>query len=1775
MADVDITSLSVEISAESQGAELNLDKLTTAISKLRTKGNVAKVIDGLDKLTNSLTALKSAQGDFSGLEKVTVFIEGITKLNATDSAKGISAISKSIKAISDSMSGVGDFSQSIDTLTDVGALFESMASIKSPTGLNDAINVIKKLPNAVQGASSVGKQLSGTEAAIRRLSNLPSVKVPEGLSSLVSVLNRLPKVVSAVNDADFTKLSTSASGLEAALKPISNIDFSNIENLGAALRTLGKIPALNEKLDTKTVDAFAASCKKISEAITPLASQLETVGNAFAKLPPQLSKVVTQANRVTAANERQKKSYMSLSSQMNSFMRNMAKLVSLKAIATYLGNAAEKFNSYYEAANLFGVSMKGLTGEASTFINKMDTLLGIDPTEAMNNMATIQGLTTSFGMASDKAYVLSKNLTQLGYDLASLKNIPVAESFTKIQAAISGELEPIRRLGVDLSQARLQQELLNLGYSQSVSSLSQADKAVLRYIAIMKQTTDAQGDFARTLSSPANMIRILQAQLNSLARAVGSLLYPALKSILPPLIAAVELVKELVTGIASLMGVKVEFPDFSSASDAVGGVTNALDNTTKATGKAAKAFKNYIMGFDELNVIQKNADSSGSGSGSGAAGNLLGDVDLSGYDMFKQYNEEFAKQIDSIKEKMKGLLPVIGSVGAAIAAWQISKALLDGIEKLKSLTVNVDFDINWSTLGIVAFMADMDEFKRYLDDFIKNGASFNNVVGMISEFAGMMGDALLLLGNLQWAGALKTVQGILEIVNGIKNIADNGANVDNVTTVIRGLTNIAFAVGLFTKNAKLAGAALVIQGFTTIIREIADNWDAIKNGDWSGVDKATLATAAIEALGGIAVALGVFSKFKKAKEATDSVEAVKSITSATESIKESTTGLSPNLVGIVKNLGLGVAIVAEISAAAILFTGAIAVLGNEMKAVGEAWQPVIDNAKTVAEGIGLGTVTLAAVGAGAAALGSFGGVSLAANIGIGTGILAEVGAATVLYEAEIWAIGTGLDKIQQAWKPVNNNGSEIAKDIGIGTALLVGIGASTAAIGAVTVASAGTIPIAIGIGTAVLVECAAAFVGLTESVSGVANSLANTLYPSLKNLNSKLPSIKTGMSKFTGYLKDFANEISSYTKSMGSVTWSSVVGGFQKLFAGNPIAKLSDDVATIYNDSSVLNGKLSVANPELSKAVQLLTDYNSFMSQLKLLTDGASNTTLATDIFTNLKDCGEKLVTGFVSGIDSKLPDLNIEVGQIKTALDAINDEKEAFKKAGGYIIQGLIDGLDGKKEDAYRKIVEIGNAIADKFAKAMDINSPSKLFKGYGVYLIEGLVNGISATKDLAVNAIQSVSDAVKTVGSQLASENYGLGNGSISLSIDASGKSMMETANALKRTMHTTNDSFSGWFKKMKTDLNDFTEGINAVTKAGKDISNGFQSSIDALTAASKSILNTHDGFVSAVSDIRSFVKKSVAEIENEYQYNGFFGAAGLAIQKAFEGVYLVFDKVSTAIKNVSDTIDSVKNVITTFNNLKTKVGEVIDQVPLLKQAYGSLKTFFSDLFNKDSGIDKIVSDGFDFIKSKGAEVISWFKGKLNIGSSGGSAGSSSLETLGSTAASGGALSHLGAYGGIGAGIGLGVSGGIQWWKDMIGTWKDSDKSAGTKVLESIKHTLWDLSPIGALVNLGKKIFGFASGGFPDAGQLFIAREAGAEMVGSLGGHTAVANNDQIVEGIREGVEAAMERQNQLLRRQNELLQALLEKEGSAEINVSSFYQAVNRTNQRNGKTIIPVGT
>lgn len=620
MADVDITSLSVEISAESQGAELNIDKLATAISNLRTKGNVAKVCSSLDKLSASISALKSASTGLDGLGKITSFMNGLANVDLTQSAKGIRSVA-----------------------------------------------------NALNKISSVN-----------------------------------------LGNMDFSGLGNKMNSLKNGLSPISSISDSSIKSLrgvSSAINSIAKIPSITKKLDSKTLDDFAEVCKKVASAISPLASKLDKAGRSFSSLPSKIKSAINSTTRFSSANWKASTSLSSLASQLETIKKRAAQLVSLKAIATYLANAVAKFNDFYEATDLFNNAMGELSVQATELINKMESLLGIDPTEAMTNIATIQSLATSFGLASDKAYILSKNLTQLAYDESSYWNKDTATTFTAIASAISGELEPIRRLGVDLSQARLQQELLALGFNKQVSSLSQADKAVLRYIAIMKQTANIQGNLAQTISSPANMVRILKSEISQLAKAVGQLLYPAFKAILPVLIAAVDLIKEFVVSLASVFGQKIEFTDFSKTQKDIGGVTDAMDDTADATKAAAKAAKDYTMGFDELNIIDpsQNSGSSGSGSG-GAAGNLLGDVDLSQYDMFKDYA---GSAVDEIKAKLKSL-----------DSFQIGTQIGEQLNKLMGMIYDAIHSVDWVSLGAVfadginglVDSVDWDLFGRLLAD---------------------------------------------------------------------------------------------------------------------------------------------------------------------------------------------------------------------------------------------------------------------------------------------------------------------------------------------------------------------------------------------------------------------------------------------------------------------------------------------------------------------------------------------------------------------------------------------------------------------------------------------------------------------------------------------------------------------------------------------------------------------------------------------------------------------------------------------------------------------------------------------------------------------------------------------------------------------------------------------------------------------------------------------------------------------------------------------------
>ena len=376
-----------------------------------------------------------------------------------------------------------------------------------------------------------------------------------------------------------------------------------------------------------------------------------------------------------------------LGGAFSNLLNKAKRLISIVAISRTLGKAIAKYSEYVEDINLFSVAMGNFADKGAELAYRMQELLGVDSGQTMKYMALFQNLTTSFGMAGDKAYILSSNLAQLGYDLASFHNLSIEESFQKLQAAISGELEPIRRLGVDISNARLQQELYNLGINTSINSLSQADKAQLRYIAILKQTSNAQMDMGRTLNSPTNMMRVLKSQVEQLARTFGAIFIPALTAILPPIIAFVKVLQTAIGAIAKLFGAQIKWADFKNeATASTGGASAGLNNVANSAAKAAKNTRDLIGGFDELNVAQDNS-SSGSGVGNaGTGGSVLGGIDLSGYDMFGQLAEsKVTEWVDRIKNAAKAVLPLIAGIGAAFLAWKVPNLVVSGLDKVRSV----------------------------------------------------------------------------------------------------------------------------------------------------------------------------------------------------------------------------------------------------------------------------------------------------------------------------------------------------------------------------------------------------------------------------------------------------------------------------------------------------------------------------------------------------------------------------------------------------------------------------------------------------------------------------------------------------------------------------------------------------------------------------------------------------------------------------------------------------------------------------------------------------------------------------------------------------------------------------------------------------------------------------------------------------------------------------------------------------------------------------------
>ena len=764
----------------------------------------------------------------------------------------------------------------------VEQLAKKLAALKSSisgstTALSKVASGISAIKNAVNNMNTgdFASKMNRISDSLSRLKNqTDSLKIS---SSIGNQLTAISQAVDSLPDAPGDKLKNLAEGLQ----PLSALGKSNMTTF---INQLKKLPEVIQELGKADIDKFTTQMKDLADAMKPFADEMNKVASGFSAFPSKIQKLINSTeeynNAVGKATNK--------TSAWEKAIKKLSFAAVYRAAVKFLGNVINKASEYQEDLNLFTVSIGEYAEEAYNYAQKVSEVVGIDPAEWMRNQGVFNTIITGFGVAGDKAAYMSQNLTQLGYDLASFYNIDFESAMQKVQSGIAGELEPLRRLGYDLSVARLEQERLNLGIDKSVSSMTQAEKSQLRYYAMMTQVTQVQGDMARTLEQPANMLRVLRAQIEQCARAIGNLFIPILTKVLPIAIAVADGLRQIISAIAGLFGVTLNTPDWNaSIGNATSGTEDIADNMGSAV-ESAKELKRYLAPFDELNVLpDQSTGSGGSGSGTGL-GTGSGDlgIELPGYDFLKnavttqidEWKKKLEPLVSFVKKNIGEILELITTIGAALLAWKFSVGFLNGIEALKALSgKELSMPLTIVAGGILTATGFKIEFSGIKDAIEKglNSLNFGEIIA--GGLLGTAGIGVLGKGIGQFiakafsgtavaqaitagGGAISTgligaaiggiVAGVPMFVTGVYDAIKNGLSTLNGLLIPAGSALAGAGVGAIIGSlggpiGAGVGAliGLVVGGLTDLGIAIAQHWDEIKETTvnlWNAIKEKTI-----------------------------------------------------------------------------------------------------------------------------------------------------------------------------------------------------------------------------------------------------------------------------------------------------------------------------------------------------------------------------------------------------------------------------------------------------------------------------------------------------------------------------------------------------------------------------------------------------------------------------------------------------------------------------------------------------------------------------------------------------------------------------------------------------------------------------------------------------------------------------------------------------------------------------------------------------------------------
>lgn len=582
----------------------NINSVTKAIEKLEKvdSSNAQQTINSIQKVAHSMSVLNTV--DFSGSKVI----------------QGINAVKRLMEVKTDNFD-----TTTLDKIANSMKSFSDLPDVSSST--NRFVSSLQKLVNAGDKARQVEAALPGLgkqlKSVIKTLSRVGDVS--ESTNLFVQSIGRL---ASAGNKTSQTagQLQNLAQETKKFFKVMENAPKIS-ENTIRMTEALAQLASAGGKVNTAT--------NSISRAFSKLSSGTLSLGNLVSKTASKIGggikTIIGGFQRLGSGSSGLKTASFNLSALFKTAIGFKA----IQGLVDFGRSAVDLGSQITEVENVVDVSFGSMSDKAYQFASTAKEQFGLSELAAKQYSGTMMAMMKSSGVAQDAASKMSISLAGLAGDIASFYNIDTDTAFQKIRAGISGEIEPLRQLGINLSVANMEAYALSNGITTSYNAMSQAEKVALRYNYLMSVTGDVQGDFARTSGTWANQVRLLTLNFQSLSAVIGQGL---IAGILPAIQALNALMSKLMQAanvfrnfMYVLMGKKLKGSQ-TGVSDVVsdlGGIETAgddassgLDDATSSAKKLKKALS--VLPFDQLNQLADNSNDSGTAYKSLGSG--LGDL---------------------------------------------------------------------------------------------------------------------------------------------------------------------------------------------------------------------------------------------------------------------------------------------------------------------------------------------------------------------------------------------------------------------------------------------------------------------------------------------------------------------------------------------------------------------------------------------------------------------------------------------------------------------------------------------------------------------------------------------------------------------------------------------------------------------------------------------------------------------------------------------------------------------------------------------------------------------------------------------------------------------------------------------------------------------------------------------------------------------------------------------------------------------------------------------